>query len=347
MGIDLFAGAGGMTLAARQAGVEVVFAVERCPKAASTYALNFPDVALHAGDIRRVRELPRKPKGCETVIFGGPPCQGFSTSNQKTRNAENPSNWLFKEFVRLVRLWRPDWVVMENVKGITETEGGLFLRAAIGSLKRADYSAECAVLNAADFGVPQRRNRVFIVGSHHRSGYHFPEPDPTRLTSVSEAIRDLPVLTNGAAADELPYATSTPSGYARKLRGRMQAVTGNLVTCSSSHIVERYRRVPPGGNWRDIPEAMLQNYADVSRCHTGIYRRLDESEPAVVIGNFRKNMLIHPTQHRGLSIREAARLQGVPDRFRFQGSIGFQQQQVSNMVPPALGEAIFRSILDR
>jgi DNA (cytosine-5)-methyltransferase 1 len=102
--------------------------------------------------------------------------------------------------------------------------------------------------------------------------------------------------------------------------------------------------VPPGGNWKNIPKRLMANYQDRRRCHTGIYRRLKWDQPSVVIGNFRKNMLIHPVQDRSLSVREAARLQSFPDWFEFTGSIGFQQQQVGNAVPPMLAEVVFRRI---
>jgi DNA (cytosine-5)-methyltransferase 1 len=347
VGIDLFAGAGGMTLGAMQAGVRVIYAVEKCPYAAAAYGLNFPEIKMHAGDIRAVTSLPKKPQGARTIIFGGPPCQGFSTSNQRTRNAQNANNWLFEEYVRLVRLWKPDWVIMENVKGITETEGGRFLSSAIGALESAGYETSFSLLNAVDFGIPQKRTRAFIVGSRHGEPYEFPQPLRAKHVTVIEAISDLPLLANGAPVDELPYGRCEPSTYAATLRKKRKTVSGNLVTKNASHIVSRYGHVPPGGNWSDIPARLLKEYADVSRCHTGIYRRLDPSEPSIVIGNFRKNMLIHPSQNRGLSIREAARIQSIPDSFRFSGSIGFQQQQVGNMVPPKLGRAVFGTMVPR
>ena len=119
-------------------------------------------------------------------------------------------------------------------------------------------------------------------------------------------------------------------------------VTGNIVTRNAAYVIKRYTHIPRGGNWENIPKALFKNYSDPERCHTGIYKRLNPNSPSVVIGNFRKNMLIHPTQNRSLSVREAARLQGIPDKFRFSGSIGFQQQQVGNMVPPAMTTAVLR-----
>lgn len=344
VGIDLFSGAGGMSLGAQQAGIDLIYAVEKCPYAAATYRLNFPNVPVHVGDIREVKELPEKPKGAQTMIFGGPPCQGFSTSNQRTRNGQNPNNWLFLEFLRLVTLWEPDWVVMENVKGIVETEGGRFLQATINALDSAGYTVVHQLLNAVDFGVPQRRTRAFIVGSRHGAKFAFPEPAVAQPVTVDEALRDLPSLENGASIDTLPYGEAEPSAYAQTLRNCVATVTGNLVTRNAPHILKRYKHVPPGGNWADIPAEELCNYKDRLRCHTGIYRRLNPKEPSVVIGNYRKNMLVHPLEHRGLSVREAARLQAIPDSFQFVGSIGFQQQQVGNLVPAKVSCRVLGSL---
>lgn len=344
IGIDLFCGAGGMTLGARQAGINVIFAVELCPYAAATYRRNFPDTALHVGDIRSVVSLPLRPNWVQTVVFGGPPCQGFSTSNQRTRTARNPVNWMYKELIRVAKIWHPDWIVIENVRGIRETLKGFFLEAIIKELKSVGYNATPTTLNAVDYGVPQRRERTFVIAS--RDGRKI--KDPVKLNSspvtVGESIHDLPSLAPGASIDELPYPMPPKNSFVRGLRSGLVTVTANLVTMNAPHVLERYRHVPQGGNWEDIPPRLMANYADRSKCHTGIYRRLDSRKPSVVIGNFRKNMLIHPEQDRGLSVREAARIQSVPDSFRFCGSIGFQQQQVGNLVPPPLARAIFREL---
>jgi DNA (cytosine-5)-methyltransferase 1 len=199
-------------------------------------------------------------------------------------------------------------------------------------------------LNAADFGVPQRRTRLFLVAN--RSGISIAPPVPrTKAVSVGEAIGDLPVLKNGASVDTLPYGLTPPSMYARQLRKRLAISSNHLVTANQPNVMRRYPYVPQGGNWEDIPARLMKNYANRTRCHEWIYRRLSVDEPSVVIGNYRKNMLIHPTQNRGLSVREAARLQSFPDTFVFQGSIGLQQQQVGNAVPPLLAKAVFAAIL--
>lgn len=347
IGVDLFCGAGGMTLGAKMAGIRVMFAVEADRHAADTYAANHPEVNLFRGDIRRVAEIP-VPHGQETtILFGGPPCQGFSTSNQRTRGRRNRSNWMFKEFVRLTRSWCPDFIVFENVKGIAETASGAFVDGILRAFGDLGYSLTTGLLNAADFGVPQRRERFFAVGSADGAAPPLPTPRTQRKRAVGPVLADLPTLWNGADRDLLHYKGVARSAFAKLLRNGQQTVSGNLVTRNAAFVVRRYKHVPQGGNWEDIPRRLMRNYRFGYECHTGIYHRLDPQKPSVVIGNYRKNMLIHPFQDRGLSVREAARIQSFPDSYRFLGSIGFQQQQVGNAVPPFLAEAVFKAIIPK
>ena len=334
-----------MSLGAAQAGVDVRVAVEVDPHAAETYAQNHPQTKVLVADIRSIRKVPIARNGKTTVVFGGPPCQGFSTSNQKTRSAKNPDNWLFREYIRIVKLWKPDWVIFENVKGIAETEHGMFLKFVLKQLQAAGYTTVWWILNASGFGVPQKRKRLFVVGSLH--GIELPKPKPItgKPITVGEAIFDLPDLENGASVNALPYKKAKPSNYAKTMRGNLKFSSNHVVTKNTPLVLKRYRYISQGGNWEDIPARLMRNYADRGRCHTGIYHRLREDEPSVVIGNYRKNMLIHPTEDRGLSVREAARLQSFPDRYEFQGSIGFQQQQVGNAVPPLLAKRVFKTIV--
>lgn len=348
IGIDLFAGAGGMTLGAIQAGIKVAFAVESETNACLTYGRNFISTSLFNNDIRSLREVPvlrlnRNP----VIVFGGPPCQGFSTSNQKTRSAQNENNWLYAEFVRVIKLVKPlpEWVVFENVKGFTETENGLFLEKVILELELLGYCVSFQKLNAVQYGVPQKRTRFFAVASLQGITFDFPTPIQVNPITVMDALSDLPLLSVGSNEYSHAYADDPISTYAQQLRGDLQVSTNHQVTRNSKTVLERYKYIPQGGNWQNIPAHLMQNYQDASRCHTGIYHRLHLDHPSIVIGNYRKNMLIHPTQDRGLSVREAARLQSFPDWFEFMGSIGFQQQQVGNAVPPQLAQAVFSRIL--
>lgn len=159
-----------MSIGATASGVAVRYAIECDPHAAKTFALNHPGVTLHDKDVRSIsatKHFANLNKTTPIVLFGGPPCQGFSTSNQKNRSFNNDKNWLYKEYLRLVSEVRPDWVIFENVKGLLETEGGYFLDAVLKGFKSRGYLTSHFVLNSADFGVPQRRNRLFIIGSLH------------------------------------------------------------------------------------------------------------------------------------------------------------------------------------
>lgn len=345
IGIDLFAGAGGMSLGAEMAGVVTKIAVEMHHAAFDTYRHNHPECTVLQMGVEHLQNLSVPVAADDLVVFGGPPCQGFSTSNQRTRSADNTKNWMFRAFIAFVKKTRPAWVVFENVRGILETEGGLFVRQIRKDLEKLGYRCEEGLLNAADFGVPQSRSRFFIVGRLGANPPALPSGCNGPRVSVDDALHDLPELTNGADIDVLGYASDARTDYARRMRNGLTECTGHIVSRNADSIVERYPFIPQGGNWADIPEEMMASYKDRTRCHTGIYRRLDPAKPSVVIGNFRKNMLIHPHQNRGLSVREAARLQSFPDKFVFKGSIGLRQQQVGNAVPPLLAEAVFRTVV--
>ena len=335
-----------MSTGAAQAGIKVAFAVEQERNAAAAYRANHPTCEVFADDIRKLagRDLRNIAHGYDpTIVFGGPPCQGFSYSNTRTRTLDNPNNWLFEEFLRVVKVVLPDFVVLENVQGIVNTAKGVFLRTILDRFDNLGYFVNHGILHALQFGVPQRRSRFFLIASRTRA-IPLPNPKEDEPITVHDAIDDLPVLQTGASISVLPYGHDRPSQYARSLRGSRSSTSGHLVTKNSDAIVTRYRSVPPGGNWMDIPADLMRNYKDRTRCHTGIYHRLRGDQPAVVIGNYRKNMLIHPTQARGLSVREAARIQSFPDSYHFSGTIGFQQQQVANAVPPLLAKAVFEQL---
>lgn len=345
IGVDLFAGAGGMALGAKLAGINICLAVESDRNAIKTYRYNNPDVKIFGKDIRILKKIDLPANGTNTIVFGGPPCKGFSISNQITRNISNPSNWLFLEFIRIVDLLKPDWMVFENVRGIIGTEKGYFLKKIKSYFNNLGYVTSIWILNAADFGVPQIRHRLFIVGSKHGILVEKPRPLLKEHIAVKQAIFDLPDLPNGASINYMAYKSEPMSEYGYLMRGHLNESANHLVTKNAPHVIIRYKYILQGGNWKNIPAKLMSNYTDRTKCHTGIYHRLREDRPSVVIGNYRKNMLIHPRQDRGLSVREAARLQSFPDWYEFKGTIGFQQQQVANAVPPLLATTVFKSIL--
>jgi DNA (cytosine-5)-methyltransferase 1 len=356
--IDLFAGAGGMSLGFEKAGFHIAQAVEQDARAAATYRHNNPGVDLIEDDIRNVdpieclRRRGLRP-GDATALIGGVPCQGFSESNRRTRTSANEQNHLYREYVRFLAAVMPAWFVIENVAGLRTMEQGVILKRIVNDCEALGYAVNWDELNAAEFGVPQIRRRIFIIGN--RIGATITFPDATHGScrnphaTVRQALSDLPLLKNGSSTDRKPYARSSRlSRYQRAMRSSMNGtgtVQGNFVSRSADIIIQRYRHIGKGKNWEAIPEELMQNYLDASRCHTGIYHRLEWDKPSKVIGNFRKNMLIHPQQHRGLSVREAARLQSFPDDYEFIDSIGFQQQQVADAVPPLLAEAVARCIV--
>lgn len=348
IGIDLFSGAGGLSLGAIQAGINVEYAVELDTKAALTCLSNHSDLKMLNKDITITTAddfSSSISKKNDLILFGGPPCQGFSTSNQRSRNKNNLNNWLFKEFIRLAQELEPAWIVIENVKGLLETENKLFYEKIINDLTHLGYKTSPFLLNAVDYGVPQNRTRLFIIGSKKFKKIQEPTKKNKRIT-VSEALLDLPDIENGNHINALPYRMTPHSEYSKLMRDHaLDLVYNNLVTKSSHQVIERYSHIPQGGNWQDIPEELMGNYKDRTRCHTGIYKRLIASDPSITIGNFRKSMIINPWKNRGLSVREAARIQSFPDNFIFHGSIGFQQQQVGNAVPPLLAKAVFQRIL--
>ena len=342
-GIDIFSGAGGLSLGAEWAGIKVSHAVEIDEKSALTYARNHPNTEIICDDIINID--PTFIKEAPFIVFGGPPCQGFSVSNRKTRNIENENNGLFKEFLRFVKILNPEWFLFENVEGIVTFHKGETLKYILKQFKKIGYNTTHAVLYASDYGVPQHRNRFFIVGNRKNIAFSFPEPLNSTIT-VGDAIGDLPVLENGATYDKLPYRQDVEiSEYAKKMREHSTFSMQNFVSHNTPLIIERYKYITQGQNWKAIPENLMQNYKNKSNCHSGIYKRLIWDKPSIVISNYRKNMLIHPLQNRGLSVREAARIQSFPDDFIFEGSIHYIQQQIGNAVPPILAQAIFEQIL--
>ncbi|AZJ35254.1 DNA cytosine methyltransferase [Tenacibaculum singaporense] len=341
--IDIFSGAGGMSIGACMAGIKIDLAIEFNSQAADTFKFNHPDTEVICEDIREVniKDSYKRP----FILFGGPPCQGFSISNTKTRNINNSNNSLFKEFVRMVKESKPKWFVFENVEGFVTFQKGSVLKQLCDEFALLGYSTSYKILKASDYGVPQNRNRFFMVGNNVGVDFSFPETNNIKVT-VKQAISDLPNVNNGDVIEELPYKMGEVSEYAQLMRVNSNKSRQNFVSKNQDYVIERYKHISVGENWKSIPEELMKNYSNRANCHSGIYRRLHPDRPSVVIANYRKNMLIHPYEDRGLSVREAARLQSFPDNFIFKGSLMHIQQQIGNAVPPLLAKAVFEQIIE-
>jgi DNA-cytosine methyltransferase len=396
--IELFAGAGGMGLGFNMAtgsgrGYRVLFSGEIDPVYATTLRLTrdflsqkriVPDEDLQediaAIDLRSPFAMERvqataQPHGRVDVIIGGPPCQGFSNANRNSRSNDNPNNKLVDTYLDYVVRLRPHLFIMENVQGILWTQKNsdaseASVAAHVATrLAAAGYKLFPKLIDSAWYGVPQHRNRFFLVGLHVDLGYSQeefgpwgPYPRPThgpsanrQLVTVRDALKDLPAIDNGATDAELPYtAPPTPNEFLAQMRrwSPQHVIWDHVTSRHANYVIDRYRRIPQGGNWASISD-MMTNYADIGRTHSNIYRRLSWDEPAITIGHYRKAMLIHPSQDRGLSLREAARLQSFPDWFRFAGSassvdggLTFKQQQLGNAVSPLVTKAIAEYLME-
>ncbi len=343
--VDIFSGAGGLSIGAEMAGIKTVLAVEYDEHAANSFKTNHKSTKVLNKDIRTVEPL-KYTKKYPFILMGGPPCQGFSVANTKTRNLDNPNNWMFKEYHRFLKDLEPEWFLFENVEGFKSFDKGNFASNIEEEFRQLGYTTNSAVLTASDFGVPQKRNRFFIVGNKNGIKFDFNLLRKKPIVTVGEALSDLPKeLQNGEHREICSYTKKADSPYLKIMRKMAKAPTQNLVSRNKEYVIERYSHIRPGKNWKDIPSKLMKNYSNTKNMHSGIYKRLDPSQPSVVIANYRKSMLIHPQEHRGLSLREAARLQSFPDHIQFEGPLSYKQQQIGNAVPPLLAKAIFNRIL--
>lgn len=356
--IDLFCGAGGLSEGFRQAGFHVLAGNDFFDAAGATFAVTHPEAKFLPGPIQdhtaedflRAAGLAR---GELTVLVGGPPCQGFSVYNHQ-RGLHDERSSLYREYLRIVEGLAPEWVVLENVTGMTSAGGGAAVNAILAGLKKLGYDVQSQILRAEDFGVPQERRRIIFIGNRIGVPIRFPEPThgAGRLpfVTVEGAISDLPPLENGEDRGTTPYRHEPRSEYQRSLRQGCNGVFNHAAAKLGAINCERLKHIPQGGSWRDIPVDLLP--AGMRRAkrsdHTKRYGRLRWDGFASTIltkCDPHWGAYFHPDQDRILTVREAARLQSFPDNFDFQGSRTEQYVQVGNAVPPLLGKAIATAIL--
>jgi len=367
--LDLFSGAGGMSLGFQMAGYHIALGVEKEELPYKTYRHNFGDHECHLGDIADILNPKAfiREYGLQKVdvIIGGPPCQGFSRVGRgKIRSLLNdssyihdPRNQYYKEFIRFVQELQPLYFVMENVPDMeyyADGEGTL-LNKALRAFKEAGYKAtKPQVLQADHYGVPQARKRLFIIGTRLDEEIAWPKK-PFELTPITvwQAISDLPIIHHNHQKDEIPY---TPR---HELNEYQQLMREGADDCLFNHQTRRHNEqdlaafawMQEGGKYIDLPQEFKRYRDDIFKDK---YRKLYRDQPSWTIeAHIGKDSYryIYPTRqgepepHRTISVREAARLQSFPDRFRFIGPFTRQFQQLGNAVPPLLAKAIAESIL--
>ena len=316
--VDLFSGAGGFTIGFTKADYNILLSTDFDSDCAKAHEFNMPEIPFLLGDIHDLKEdiLDKYVNTEVDVLIGGPPCQGFSTigarvsSNEERRKRFDPRNTLFKEYIRILNYIKPKFFLMENVRGIMTRDKGQIFEEIKRTFAETGYEFNYVVLNAADYGVPQIRERVFFYGN--RIGVKMTPPKATHgagLTphkTVLEAIGDL--------ADE-------------------NTVAENHVPLNHGEInIRRYALIPEGGRMPEDklpPELYRKNFGST-------FKRLDRHKPSLTMVPGHNAFPIHPWLHRSLTVREAARIQTFPDDFIFQGNRQKQCMQVGNAVPVQL-----------
>lgn len=365
--IDLFAGAGGLAEGFRQAGFRCLVANDFDKSAGETFAAAFPEAQFIPGPIQdishaKMLDVAGLKRGELDVLVGGPPCQAFSIYNHQ-RGMHDERSGMFREYLRIVKGLLPRAVVMENVTGITSIEEGKAVDEIHAALKKLGYSVEHRVLKAEEYGVPQERRRIFFVGVRDSDTIHWPQPTHNGKASDSlfsesgrepfvtvwDAIGDLPKLAIEEGDEVAEYSAAAQSDYQRLMRKGSRKLFNHVAPFLAPINLQRLKHIPPGGSWRDIPHNLLPAGMKTARRsdHTKRYGRLEKTGLASTIltkCDLHWGAFIHPNQERTLTVREAARCQSFPDRFRFQGARVDQFRQVGNAVPPLLAKAVAQSV---
>jgi DNA (cytosine-5)-methyltransferase 1 len=316
--ISLFTGLGGLDMGMEAAGLSVIASQEMDPSAVATLRSN--DRHVVEGDIC---ELIRKDPQCHFLtgntreifaVFGGPPCQPFSYHGKKLGFDDTRAK-TYKAFVSVIKAVRPRFFVMETVNGFVSKPGALDL--ILKSFKAIKYKIAYGIVNAADYGAPQLRKRLIIIGSRDGENISIPEPTHTLHRTLGEALAGL--QDDGAGAKFTPKT------------------------------LQLLHHVPEGGNWRNLPKH-LQSQA-LGGCHggglTGVCRRLSMAKPSPTVmcsPTQHTTLFAHPYEDRPLTVREYARIQGIPDTYRIEGPVLDRYKQIGNAVPLPLGEAIGRML---
>ncbi len=369
--ISLFAGAGGCSLGFKNAGFNLLLAIDNNEDAVSTYNMNFLDTPCLKEDITRLdaEDILRHAgikKGKLDFLIGGPPCQGFSSAG--IQFWDDPRNKLLKHYVRLLHGLRPRWFLMENVEGLLTANRGNFIYEVTKGFIEAGYIVRLHKLYAHWYGLPQKRKRVFIIGNLSGLPFAFPSPTHTDKVnqrnlfglksplSISDAISDLP---DPGEREEivLAYTQLPQNEYQRLMRGNK--VLDHWAAGLNSETLERIKHLAPGQTMKDLPK-QLQHPSFQRRAFRRVMdgtptekrggapsglKRLRAHEPSLTITSAAIREFVHPFENRFLTIRECARIQSFPDDFQFYGTTNSKIVQIGNAIPPLIAQVLAKHIM--
>lgn len=338
--IDIFSGAGGLSLGFEEVGFESVLAIDKWNDAIKTYNLNHKNKVGTTVDIHEFSndDLEKYKEQDITGIIGGPPCQGFSLVG--TRDTNDPRNSLYIEYVRFVSIIKPKFFVLENVSGLLSLEKGKFKQDILERFNQLGYNVDFRLLTASDYGVPQSRKRVFFVGLRkdifENEYFDFDKLTKRNIVSTKDAISDLPNAVNHK--NPIEYVREPITEFQKYIRRNATHVYNHELTNHTQQTVDIISLVPDGGGIRDLPEEYygIRNYNNA-------FRRMDSNLPSSTIDCGHRNYF-HYSENRVPTVRESARIQSFPDWYVFSGSKTSQYTQVGNAVPPLLASIIAQEI---
>ena len=362
--VDLFCGCGGISSGLRNAGFKILAGVDVEKHYIQTFRVNFPEAKSLQFDLSSMNpndmmQLLKLKQGELDLLAGGPPCQGFSKNvprSQRTLDLEN--NLLIYTFLDYCQHLRPKTILMENVAEMKNGFGQAYTDKILEHLEELSYTVSHSILNAADFGVPQRRRRAFFVAAADGASLKFPLPThfkrpSSNMTpdlfhenfhvSVWEAISDLPSLQHGSGTEPCEYQYLPQSNFQARIRNTSGRVMNHVARKLEKTQFERLASLKPGQGHKDLPI-----HLQVNGGYSGAYGRLTKEMIAPTITRWvfhpGSGRFGHPVDLRTITMRETARIQGFDDNFVFAGSYVQQAGQLGNAVPPLLVEKIARSL---
>ncbi len=361
--IDLFSGCGGLSLGFNMAGFNSIFATDIDNNCELTFRRNFPQTPFLCQDIMNLTKediLTNIGDKTVDVIIGGPPCQGFSLANKRRdNNNTDPRNKLFYQYLKVLNWFKPRAFVFENVKGLLSMQNGIVIKEILTSFSEAGYNVDYQVLTASNYGVPQNRERVVIIGIRQDLNIYptFPSPMNTPLVTVDDAISDLPQIEAGQGQDGVPYLSDPCNDFQRKMRADSNLVYNHIAMRHTPRLIARFQAIKPGQSLLDVwdthgavKRGKPQEKSTIKFSQNN--QRVYGNKPSPTIAASFQSNFIHPHLNRNFTAREGARLQSFPDNFIFCGfrtkmswEKGLSQyQQIGNAVPPLMAYAIAKEL---